>query len=232
MPNKNNNITRATALPTGFAELDVRLPGNGWPRGALTEIIAERLSVGELRLLTPAAARLTREGRWLALVAPPCGSAAAMLAAQGANPARMIVMRPESSPEKLRVCEQVLRAGHCGMVLFWPGALTERDARQLAQAAADNGTAGFLLHNGQTVRASAATLRLALAGRGSRAAVRILQHGDGAAPLAAPVLLDLFMGASGAPRRLPAPRAEPAAHLERWRGHRPAAATTAFPLPF
>lgn len=232
MYNNNNNTPRAAALPTGFAELDVRLPGSGWPRGALTEIIAERLSVGELRLLTPAAARLTREGRWLALIAPPCGSAAAMFAAQGVNPARMIVMRPETTQEKLRVCEQVLRAGHCGMVLFWPGALAEREARQLRQAAADSGTAGFLLHNGQPARASAATLRLALAGRGSRAAVRILQHSDGATPPAGPVMLDLFMGVSGAPRRLPVPRTEPVVARERWQGYRPATATTAFPLPF
>ena len=27
------------ALPTGFAELDKQLPGGGWPRGALTEIV-------------------------------------------------------------------------------------------------------------------------------------------------------------------------------------------------
>ncbi|MGH8617322.1 MAG: translesion DNA synthesis-associated protein ImuA [Burkholderiales bacterium] len=227
MHNNNNNTT--STLPTGFAELDVRLPGGGWPRGALTEIVAERLSVGELRLLTPAAARLTREGRWLALIAPPCGSAAAMLAAQGANPARLIVMRPERPQETLRVCEQVLRAGHCGMVLCWPGTLSEHDARKLAQAAADSGTAGFLLHNGQAMRASTAALRLSLAGRGSRATVRILQPATGPAPVVmAPVTLDLFMGVSGIARRSPAERA---ANGERWREIRPPAAGEALRLP-
>jgi len=225
MPDNNNNTARVAALSTGFAELDVRLPGGGWPRGALTEIIAERLSVGELRLLTPAAARLTREGRWLALIAPPCGSAAAMLAAQGANPARLLVMRPETAQEKLRVCEQVVRAGHCGMVLFWPGALSERDARTLAQAAASSGTAGFLLHTGQAARASAATLRLSLAGRGSRAAVRILQAGDGSVPIAAPVMLDLFMGNTGAGRH---PLVSSAVRRPRY--ERPAA-LAAMPVP-
>jgi protein ImuA len=29
----------AAALPTGFASLDRRLPGGGWPGGALTEIL-------------------------------------------------------------------------------------------------------------------------------------------------------------------------------------------------
>jgi cell division inhibitor SulA len=200
----NNNIPQPPAaarhLSTGFAELDVRLPGGGWPVGALTEVFTERLSVGELRLMMPAAARVTREGRWLALIAPPCGSVAAMLAAHGANLARLIVMQPETPQEKLRVCEQVLRAGNCGMVLFWPGVSGGRELLKLALAAANSGTAGFLFHSGPATPASPATLRLTLAGRGSRAVVRILRDRD--APV--PVTLDLFMGMSGAGR----PRAD------------------------
>jgi cell division inhibitor SulA len=200
----NNNIPQPSAaarsLPTGFAELDVRLPGGGWPVGALTEVFTERLSVGELRLMMPAAARVTREGRWLALIAPPCGSVAAMLAAHGANLARLIVMQPETPQEKLRVCEQVLRAGNCGMVLFWPGVSGGRELLKLALAAANSGTAGFLFHGGPATPASPATLRLTLAGRGSRAVVRILRDPSYlSAP--APVTLDLFMGVAGAGQR-------------------------------
>ena len=33
--------TGEDTLPTGFAELDEQLPGGGWPRGALTEILLE-----------------------------------------------------------------------------------------------------------------------------------------------------------------------------------------------
>ena len=41
------------ALPTGFAALDELLPGGGWPRGALTELLIGRQGIGELRLLMP-----------------------------------------------------------------------------------------------------------------------------------------------------------------------------------
>jgi hypothetical protein len=51
----------ADVLPTGFAELDEQLPGGGWPRGALTEILIEREGIGELRL------RLEATGNGLAV---------------------------------------------------------------------------------------------------------------------------------------------------------------------
>ena len=58
-------------LPTGFAELDEQLPGGGWPRGALTEILLEREGIGELRLLLLALARVSATSDWQAWVSPP-----------------------------------------------------------------------------------------------------------------------------------------------------------------
>ena len=43
-------------LPSGHARLDERLPGGGWPVGALTEIITPHPGLGELSLLLPALA--------------------------------------------------------------------------------------------------------------------------------------------------------------------------------
>ena len=43
--------------PTGHARLDARLPGKGWPLGAMTELISRnRPGLGEFRLLFPALA--------------------------------------------------------------------------------------------------------------------------------------------------------------------------------
>src|SRR5205823_12918158 len=47
-------------LPTGFAALDAYLPGYGWPRTCLIEILVSRFGSGELYLLLPALAALTR----------------------------------------------------------------------------------------------------------------------------------------------------------------------------
>ena len=61
----------ADAVASGFAELDTVLPGGGWSRGALTEILMPQHGIGALRLLVPALARLSRDERWICWVAPP-----------------------------------------------------------------------------------------------------------------------------------------------------------------
>ena len=50
-----------TGLPTGYAALDRCLPGAGWPRQGLIEILADQRGIGELRLLLPALAALCRD---------------------------------------------------------------------------------------------------------------------------------------------------------------------------
>ena len=67
-----NDPARPIAVPTGFAELDAALPGGGWPVGAITELMPETQGIGELSLLMPALAHLSRAGRYLAWIAPPC----------------------------------------------------------------------------------------------------------------------------------------------------------------
>ena len=64
------------SIASGFAELDAALPGGGWPRGALTELLLEREGIGELRLTLPALVRLQAEGRSVVWVSPPQQSSA------------------------------------------------------------------------------------------------------------------------------------------------------------
>jgi len=54
--------SRATipTLSTGQDVLDAGLPGGGWPRHGLIEILTPRPGVGELYLLLPALAALSR----------------------------------------------------------------------------------------------------------------------------------------------------------------------------
>ena len=61
----------ADGEPTGHAALDALLPQGGWPRRALTELLLPADGVGELSLLLPTLARMTRAGGIVALVAPP-----------------------------------------------------------------------------------------------------------------------------------------------------------------
>ena len=95
---RGRSAARAEVLPTGCAAFDACLPGRGWPRTGLIEILVSRFGVGELYLLFPALAALTRRpaARWCVWVAPPLEPYAPALSAHGAVLERMLVVRPSA----------------------------------------------------------------------------------------------------------------------------------------
>ncbi len=109
------------ALPTGFAALDSYLPGGGWPLGGLIEVFVERYGIGELTLLIPAFAALTRAGpqnnrKWIAWIAPPFVPYAPALKQRGVDVAAMLLVQPATrNKDKDKDClwavEQVIRSG-------------------------------------------------------------------------------------------------------------------------
>src|SRR6266481_8244509 len=82
---RGRSAAHPRGLPTGFAALDAYLPGYGWPRTGLIEILVSRFGSGELYLLLPALAALTRTAaaRWCVWVAPPLMPFAPALVSQG-----------------------------------------------------------------------------------------------------------------------------------------------------
>ena len=80
----------APAVPTGFRALDRELPGGGWPRGALTEILGSQEGIGELQLVLPAlgGADLGRQARGLARAAASALCAGAGRRRRRSGPAR------------------------------------------------------------------------------------------------------------------------------------------------
>lgn len=106
------------ALPTGLAGLDALLPGGGWPCGALSEILFEYDGLGELTLLMPALAELTRRQQRVVFVAPPYVPYAPALAGHGLD-LRYVVQIESTANEGAWSAEQCLRSGSCGAVLTW-----------------------------------------------------------------------------------------------------------------
>jgi hypothetical protein len=187
---RGNECARVlNALPTGFAELDAQLPGSGWPTGAITEIYSERAGVGELKLVTPAAARLTQAQRWITMVAPPHVPYAPAFASQGIRLQHLLLVRPEAAEDKLWAAEQALAASCCGAVLLWQDHVNERALRRLQLAAESASTALFLFRSARVAPASPAALRLHVARADGRTIVRILKRRGGGLP--APIVLDL-----------------------------------------
>ena len=178
------------SIASGYGALDAALPGGGWPRGALTEILLEREGIGELRLALPALVRLQKEGRSIVWVAAPYRPYAPALVAAGVDLSRLIVVRGCSGRDALWAYEQALRAPECGAAFGWMNAHEERVLRRLQVAAREGRTWGVLWRRpGQRASATAAPLRLSLAPREGRLAVRILKRRGAECPQ--PILLDL-----------------------------------------
>lgn len=173
----------AHLLPTGYAALDDAI--GGWPRGALTELLSDHEGIGELSLLLPGLAALSRQ-HCIAFVAPPHIPYAPALAAAGVDLARCLWLRPASETDALWALEQSLRSGVCGAVLGWPARPDQRSLRRL-QLAAETGNALAVLFRPRRAAkdASPAALRLELepAAGGLRIHIRKRRGGWNNAPL-------------------------------------------------
>ncbi|MHB8257198.1 MAG: translesion DNA synthesis-associated protein ImuA [Acidiferrobacterales bacterium] len=180
----------APGVPSGFPQLDALLPGGGWPPGMLTEILVPSPGIGELQLLLPALARLSRGNRWLAFIAPPHIPYAPALAAAQVDLSRVLLVHPRAATDGLWAVEQSLRAGTCSAVLAWPSTSDARALRRLQLAAEAGGSWGVLFRSGQSADAgSPAALRLRLAPTSGGIDVHILKR-RGGWPVG-PVSLDL-----------------------------------------
>jgi hypothetical protein len=94
----NGSSAGTAAIATGFAALDRYLPGGGWPLAGITEIFIERYGLGELRILMPALAALSRRAaaarRWIVWIAPPFVPYAPALAQHGVDLSRILLVHP------------------------------------------------------------------------------------------------------------------------------------------
>jgi hypothetical protein len=163
------------AQPTGYAELDALLPGGGWPRGALSEILTESDGIGELALLAPTLAELARAGQRVVLIAPPYIPYAPALAAAGIDLDRLVHIDAQSV-DRHWSAEQCLRAGCCGAVLNWLPDADYRQLRRLQLAAETGATLGFVFRPASAAnQASPAALRVRVFGEKEGTGIEIVK---------------------------------------------------------
>jgi hypothetical protein len=199
---RGRSAARAEVLPTGCAAFDACLPGRGWPRTGLIEILVSRFGVGELYLLFPALAALTRRpgARWCVWVAPPLEPYAPALSAHGAALERMLVVRPSGqrgnpqrgrpsaqrgrgrAPESLWAFEETLGSGASDIALAWATRSPKARAIRRLQLAAERGkTLGVLFRPLRAAReSSAAVLRIAVEPKSDGARITLLKSRGGA----------------------------------------------------
>ncbi|MBV6425174.1 MAG: hypothetical protein NAOJABEB_02988 [Steroidobacteraceae bacterium] len=176
---RGRSAARMPTWSTGYPALDAGLPGGGWPRAGLVELLTPRLGVGELHLLVPALARLTglTPARWVAWIAPPLEPYAPALAARGVAPDRQLIVRTRLP---LWAMEQALGSGACEAVLAWVDDARPRSLRRLQLATERGRTLGFVFRSLVHAHdASPAALRLSVEPRGEGVEIVLLKSRGG-----------------------------------------------------
>jgi hypothetical protein len=177
---RGRSVAHSDTLSTGFHALDDALPGGGWPRAGLVEILTPCFGLGELRLFVPALARLSRctPARWLAWITPPCEPYAPALEAAGFALERQLIVRATPA---LWAMEQALASGACDAALCWPHRAAPRGIRRLQLATEKGRTLGILFRELTSAReASPAGLRLRFTPRPDGARLDFLKSRGGA----------------------------------------------------
>jgi cell division inhibitor SulA len=180
---RGRGVALGAGLSTGHAALDAALPGGGWPRHGLVEVLTPGGGHGELSLWTPLLRQLGQQpgqDRWAAFVTPPFEPFAPAWESQGVRARQLLVLR---AAEPLWALEQCLLSGACALGFAWPGAGLGMTVLRRLALAAEQGSALAVLVRPLRAAAehSAAVLRLALTRTGDCLQVRLLK-GRGVAP--------------------------------------------------
>jgi hypothetical protein len=188
-------VAPAPTFATGFPALDAELPGGGWPRGALTELLPQRAGIGELGLLLPALAALTAAGQTVVLIAPPHCAHAPAWAAAGIRLDCLRLVFPRRPRDALWAGVEALRCGGVAATLLWldelfRDALPANSLRRLQVAAGEGGGGAFCFRPPQlAATASPAPLRLQLQAAGRQLRVQLLKRRG--PPARQAILLDI-----------------------------------------
>jgi len=163
-------------LGTGHAKLDKALPGNGWPLGAVTELVNDTAGCGELSLLLPVLARLSQENHWITMIDPPWVPYPPALYGRGLALEKLLLIHTRSRSESLWACEQVVRGIPGGALLAWPDTLSFSELRRLQLAAKSTQKTVFLFRRANTANTSSpAVLRLQLTADDGDLYIRVLK---------------------------------------------------------
>lgn len=191
---RGDSLARAAlpGVPSGFAALDAELPGGGWPRGGLVELLPARQGIGELSLLMPALAQVSaNELSWVVCVAPPLPPYAPAWAAAGVALSRLLVTRAVGG-DAAWACARALDAEGVGALVAW---LPESDAgtlRRLQLLAEKSRTLIFLFRPAAAARESSpAPLRIGVTAANDPGCLtlRLIKRRGGA--LESPLELDM-----------------------------------------
>ena len=116
-----------TGTPTGYPSLDAILPGSGWPKNALIELLTPHWGIGELQLLLPLMRTITQQKRWILWIAPPYIPYAPALANAGVDIDYLVTIDSKTScKDAMWSLEKALQSENCGLAMAWLNLVAKR----------------------------------------------------------------------------------------------------------
>jgi len=106
-------------LSSGWQSLDIELPGGGWPRRAVTEVLTTQPSVLEWRLLSPALRGVVASGGQIVVVGPARIPHLPGLRHEGLSERQLVWIQAEAPAERLWVTEQLIKSNSAGAIVAW-----------------------------------------------------------------------------------------------------------------
>lgn len=171
-----------TGITTGYRSLDALLSSHGWPRGATSELLVDKAGIGEMSLILPTLAEITRQGRMVILISPSHIPYAPALVQAGVQLEKLLILHPRGQRDHLWAAEQSLQSGACGALVNWQDKETpaDKDLRRLQIAARDGDCLHFHFRPGSSATSpSPAALRLQLQSDGEQLAVHLHKQLNG-----------------------------------------------------
>ena len=177
--------TAVKGLASGFKAIDRYLPWQGWPIGAMTEIMTDVSGRGELSLLLPAMARIAEAKRQIVCIGAPHVLFSPALEQVGIDPGRVNhihapvnanAARSKASVDALWATEQVLKSGTAGLVLLWTRDCSPEALHRLQLAVSSSET--VMMHFRATtsvMQRSPAWLRMTYSSEARRIRLQILK---------------------------------------------------------
>jgi len=134
---------RMNVVQCGSEKLAAELPGGGWPKGALTDLLVQQPGVGEMRLLLPALKEVAQ--RRIALLQPPHRFQPEAAAYWGLPETSVTVVRASKTADALWAGEQIPRAATFGALLFLQTHVRPEALRRLHLAAQTSESLFFMI---------------------------------------------------------------------------------------
>jgi protein ImuA len=145
----------------GWSSLDAELPGGGWPRRSVTEVLAAQPSVVEWRLLAPGLGPIVQSGGQVVVIGPPRHPHLPGLQHMGLSERQFIWVQADAPAQRLWATEQFIKSNAAGVVIAWLPKVPPDQLRRLQVCAlACDGPVFLCRPDAARYEASAAPLRV------------------------------------------------------------------------